>query len=62
MFDYSNEFWLCKRSKLHKMQNCEGHSGRSSKNELLLTEAYNPEAYNCRKSAGFLANQSKFTS
>ena len=44
------------------MQNSEGHSGRSSKNELLLTEAYNPEAYNCRKSSGFLVNQSKFTS
>ena len=28
------------------MQNSEGHSDRSSKNELLLTEAYNPEAYN----------------
>ena len=45
------------------MQNSEGHSGSSSsKNELLLTEEYNPEAYNCRKSSGFLANQSKFTS
>ena len=35
------------------MQNSEGHSGRNSKNELLLTEAYNPEAYNCRKARVF---------
>ena len=35
------------------MQNYEGHSGRSSKNELLLTAAYNPEAYNCRKARVF---------
>ena len=41
------------------MQNSEGHSGRSSKNELLLTEAYNPEAYNCRKSSGFFSEPIK---
>ena len=41
------------------MQNSEGHSDRSSKNELLLTEAYNPEAYNSVAKLGFFSEPIK---
>ena len=40
------------------MQNCEGHSGRSSKNELLLTEAYNPKRITVAK-LGFFSEPIK---